>query len=339
MKKYKLIKEYPGSPKVGDIVKGYGTDSWSEFWEEVVEKDYEILSFKQDSGIADLWTKFHTNSWGRNVNGQCVTNPYTTEEILSNKLYAIHSVKRLSDGEVFTLGDKAKTVDTNGRHTIRQFRIKQKCFGKNFSGNYTYDGIDRIWIDWEENCGGNWLESTEKVIEKDYQILKSCPIEGTIYSVERLSDGEVFTLGDRIKVYQHGSMETITEIIINVNPLVKEGIWLRYNTGSCHMTHVIKQKQQIYLTLNGKDIFKGDIVWYVNKENFYHDYIKAYPEVKFNSDIRAYFLTEEEAKKYIIENKPALSIKEFWEITTMSGSNRVKSIVLKELAKKRLNLK
>ena len=211
MKKYKLIKEYPGSPKVGDIVKGYGRDSWSEYWEEVVEKDY--------------------------------------------------------------------------------------------------------------------------------QILKSCPIEGTIYSVERLSDGEVFTVGDKVKVYQHGSTKTITEIIINVNSLVIEGIWLRLDSGSCHMTHAIKVENPISLTHDGKDIFPEDIVWYVNKENFYHDYIKAYPEVKFNSDIRAYFLTEEEAKEYIIENKPALSIKEFWEITTMSGSNRVKSIVLKELAKKRLNLK
>jgi len=26
-----------------------------------------------------------------------------------------------------------------------------------------YDGIDAMWINWEENCGGNWLDSTEKV--------------------------------------------------------------------------------------------------------------------------------------------------------------------------------
>ena len=211
MKKYKLIKEYPGSPKVGDIVKGYGRDSWSEYWEEVVEKDY--------------------------------------------------------------------------------------------------------------------------------QILKSCPIEGTIYSVKRLSDGEVFTVGDKIKVYQHGSTNTIDKISEEKNSLFKNGIWFVYDSGGCSIDYAIKQTQPIYLTHDGKDIFPEDIVWYVNKENFYHDYIKAYPEVKFNSDIRAYFLTEEEAKEYIIENKPALSIKEFWEITTMSGSNRVKSIVLKELAKKRLNLK
>lgn len=201
-----------------------------------------------------------------------------------------------------------------------------------------------------------WEEVVE--VEKDYEILSYLKEGSTtctttkrrggiyheqywnIHSVKRLSDGEIFTLGDKIKVYQHGSIKTIDSIDLYGNTSsIKEGIWFTYDSGSCHMAHVIKQTRPIYLTHDGKDIFPEDIVWYVNKENFYHDYIKAYPEVKFNSDIRAYFLTEEEAKKYIIENKPALSIKEFWEITTMSGSNRVKSIVLKELAKKRLNLK
>ena len=190
MKKYKLIKEYPGSPKVGDIVKGYGRDSWSEYWEEVVEKDY--------------------------------------------------------------------------------------------------------------------------------QILKSCPIEGTIYSVKRLSDGEVFTVGDKIKVYQHGSTNTIDKISEEKNSLFKNGIWFVYDSGGCSIDYAIKQTQPIYLTHDGKDIFPEDIVWYVNKENFYHDYIKAYPEVKFNSDIRAYFLTEEEAKDYIERNKPRLSIEDCFKILQKS---------------------
>ena len=247
----------------------------------------------------------------------------------------------------------------------------------------------------------NSPEYWEEVIEKDYQILKSCPIEGTIYSVERLSDGEIFTLGDRIKVYQHGSIKTIDSIDLYGNTSsMREGIWFRYNTGSCHMTHIIKQKPQpIYLTHDGKDIFPEDTVWYVNKENFYHDYIKAYPEVKFNSEIRAYFLTQEEAENYIERNKVlfitedgvgvkrgdmihgiykttktisntvvgfnngvcdpfeavfstraaaenyvvqkshSLSIEDFWEFVCWGGSNIAKSKRLKRLVKERLNLK
>lgn len=52
MKKYKLIKKYPGSPKLGFIIEnGYYCDQlyinpkdYPNNWQEVVEKDYEILS-------------------------------------------------------------------------------------------------------------------------------------------------------------------------------------------------------------------------------------------------------------------------------------------------------
>jgi len=326
MKKYKLLKEYPGSPELGTIVKELyyvykglkHSPMYDEYWEEVVEKDYEILRYYS----------IENPSIGR-----------TTCNSKLNDTYNIYSVKRLSDGEVFTIGDKAKTVDINGRHTITQFRIKQKCFGKNFSGNYTYDGIDRIWIDWEENCGGNWLESTEKIVEKDYQILKSCPIEGTIYSVERLSDGEVFTVGDKVKVYQHGSTKTITEIIINVNSLVIEGIWLRLDSGSCHMTHAIKVENPIYLTHDGKDIFEGDKVWYINKDGLRYGVFYTLPGTKFYSDINVYFITRAAAENYLVQKSHSLSIEDFWEFVCWGGSNIAKSKRLKRLVRERLNLK
>ena len=84
MRKFKLIKEYPGSDHEGIIVllktpnglyEGYQYNYYSkhvetnpEYWEEVVEKDYEVLISK-----------------------------IVPQEILS--------VKRLSDGEIFTVGD------------------------------------------------------------------------------------------------------------------------------------------------------------------------------------------------------------------------------------------
>jgi len=201
--------------------------------------------------------------------------------------------------------------------------LEAKHIYKGFRFNYD--------VRYVENSPEYW----EEVVEKDYQILKTCPIEGTIYSVKRLSDGEVFTVGDKITGYHKDSRSIQTIRIYDYTRRIR----LEQSGGYTDLMHASKVKNLIYLTLNEQDIFEGDTVWYVNKENFYHDYIKAYPEVKFNSEIRAYFLTEEEAKKYIIENKPALSIKEFWEITTMSGSNRVKSLVLEQLVRKRLNLK
>jgi len=200
-------------------------------------------------------------------------------------------------------------------------------------------------------------EYWEEVIEKDYEIISYSRKGSTactttkrrgrenhdeywkIYSVKRLSDGEIFTVGDRAKVYEYGSIKTITEIVINdTKSILTEGIWLRYDSGSSHMIHAIKVENPIFLTHDGKNIFAGDKLWWVNKKTFCSDYFVPTPSVTFFSDLNAYFLTREEAEDYIIENKPALSIKEFWEITCMSTSNFNKNTYMKDLVKERLGL-
>ena len=134
MKKYKLIRKYPGSPELGTEIEKRtvysekwmfkkdcnlfpvtsGTpDDYPEFWEEVVEKDYEILSYyaKNISGKGDycvdyeyIWyeTSKGNGKWSRKGH---ITIPYTTDEINNHNGYGIHSVKRLSDEEIFTVGD------------------------------------------------------------------------------------------------------------------------------------------------------------------------------------------------------------------------------------------
>lgn len=108
-KKYKLIKLYPGSPELGTI-RNWNSNSWSdnndftenkmfqpshypEFWELVVEKDYEIL----DTNIDD------------------------------NLKQTIHSIKRKSDSEIFTIGDKIQYYNITGEkshtHVISDITI------------------------------------------------------------------------------------------------------------------------------------------------------------------------------------------------------------------------
>lgn len=219
MKKYKLIKEYPGSPKVGTIFE-YWTDGiseqvynksitpsfislktvkkYSEFWEEVIEKDYEILSFKQNSGITDLWTNFglEPNCWCRNVNNFPVTKGYTLEQILNNSLYYIHSVKRLSDGEIFTIGDKYEVMNPiKETRTIASFHLSDNTlvihpeeFGYSLLNDISFlkkplftteDGVDifenkdgeiKYWTLYNENsqCKANiWKISDAPIIVKN----------------------------------------------------------------------------------------------------------------------------------------------------------------------------
>ena len=301
MKKYRLIKEYPGSDHEGIIVSlktpnglyegyqyNYSTkhvENNPEYWEEVIEKDYEIISYVAKDNPNNITIKRR--------------GAYLHEEY-----WKIHSVKRLSDGEVFTVGDKITGYHEDAR-SIQTIRI---C---------TYTG--------------------------------------------------------RIRLEQSG--------------------------GYTDLMNATKVKQPIFLTHDGKDIFEGDTVWYVNKENLYYDYIIAFPEVKFNSERRAYFLTREEAEDYIKRNKVlfttedgvgikkgdmihgvyrttntisntvvgsnngvrdpfiavfstraaaenylvqksySLSIEDFWEFDSWGGSTIAKSKRLKRLVKERLGLK
>lgn len=134
MAKYKLIKIYPKSPPLGTIVEvgndGYLTyrmrndynqemtsihksvlTEYSEFWEEVVEKDYKILSLS----LAGPYN--HRISNVSNDSDKYICG------LLACKGNYIHSVKRLSDGEIFTVGDKIESYNTT--KTIKRIELPE----------------------------------------------------------------------------------------------------------------------------------------------------------------------------------------------------------------------
>ena len=129
MKKYELVAEYPGSPKLGSIIQDTNPnngakDSWfsedwgkqgklafklginlqpekyPEFWKEIEEKNYEILTMKgsmeEGGNLYKVNDDGTVNPWG---------NPMKSVEGALNSGYTIHSIKRTSDGEIFTIGD------------------------------------------------------------------------------------------------------------------------------------------------------------------------------------------------------------------------------------------
>lgn len=382
MKKYKLIKQYPGSEPVGTVVEledmfnpAYFTDN-PDYYEEVIEKDFEILIERPSVSIG------------------------------SNKIQ-ITSIKRLSDGEVFSLGDDfiANISSRDVIRTIQSLRVEGSILSiKHENGELT-------------NTKGSGIFHTIKKVQKpEYEILSYAAKDNPemitlkrrggeihdeywkIHSVKRLSDGEVFTVGDLVKVREQGSKKVIEKFeIVNDKSPIRNGVWIEYPCGGSHLRGVAKVQQPVYLTHDGKDIFPKDTVWYVNKENLYYDYIVAYPEVKFNSEIRAYFLTRQEAEEYVEKNKvlfttedgvgikkgdkyyfvdtdlsislsnasagcgsyderkyfstyktaeyyvivnaKVLSIEEFWKFVSKPGSNVIKQKALKRLVKERLNLK
>ena len=141
--KYKLIKTYPGSLEIDTIIdlekiqcnkiQGFfkNHDYWNvnvndiknnpEYWEEVAEKDYEILSFISSVPFKNGHIVHHKqNNFDRRI-----------ETYLKDPEWRIYSVKRLSDYEVFTVGDFVKEIITGQCKgwEIKEFSLKDnRCF-------------------------------------------------------------------------------------------------------------------------------------------------------------------------------------------------------------------
>jgi hypothetical protein len=108
-----------------------GVEPSSEFWELVPQKEFEIMSFiaNKDIGIIEKGNilkrlnqvKFTGYSGGLPVE--------TFEEnLLRNGAWSIHSIKRLSDGEVFTIGDKVNHPGYAKGWTIESFNPQGSYF-------------------------------------------------------------------------------------------------------------------------------------------------------------------------------------------------------------------
>lgn len=136
---YKLIKIYPGSPELGFILKpcleqdddleeyylpnDEAVEPWKypEFWEKVVKKDYKILSFGFRGGLDrilrdDKYYLIQPNYTDYGFSLETMLN------LIGSTNYYIKSIKRLSDGEIFTIGDTFQN-DFNNASKIKSIKI------------------------------------------------------------------------------------------------------------------------------------------------------------------------------------------------------------------------
>lgn len=269
--KYKLICEYPGSPKYGFIQNTNnngtfvfnGNDlnplDYPEYWEKVEEKDYEILSFICNQNFNSLIkndiiskTKVIGNNYifeGKSQDGKKITTNSSAEELLEYKQWSIYSVKRLSDGEIFTIGD-----------------------------NTTVGIINKISL---QNNNIKW------------------PV--AIY-------------GDKSSAALN--FEDQREI----------------NKGNLLLQHI---KTPLFITEDGIDIFSlhNDVFWYLKKSTFYLYEKKKYQgnHFKYEPDIELYFSAKEKAEEYILFNKPCLSLNDISDYLKTTYRNSFKKLVKEKL--------
>jgi len=205
---------------------------------------------------------------------------------------------------------------------------------KNYPGcSWTLNSIcsnDFIWDNGKKVYLKNYPEFWEEVIEKDYEILSLLLKKGDkyrvtkvdlsnsksfieallncynnrIYSIKRLSDDKIFTVGDIIRhnnnvAYPIGELTKIT-IVSDTLFFESNHNHHGFNTNMCFISKI---QQPLLITENGIQIFKGDECWAIDKTDLDHlgkvDFRNNHPY-----DYALYFSNEKKAQQYIKENKP-----------------------------------
>lgn len=218
-------------------------------------------------------------------------------------------------------------------------------------GQYVSEGV----IIFEKEIIENYPEFWKKVEELEYEILTVIGKLGNIthkenysfpecfqtlvdtkesfniHSVKRLSDSEVFTIGDVLEFKSFGKHKLTIDKFEIRNPT----IMFMGNDSATTICGAKKLKTPLFTTIDGVEILKGDTFFVVNTQ--YNRY-KIQETVgghfsKDNPNLKR-FKQKKNAKTYILYNKPCLNFNDI--IKDVLDPNSLKAI--KETIKNKLQL-
>lgn len=165
--------------------------------------------------------------------------------------------------------------------------------------------------------------------EEGWRTLNHILTEATdckIHSVKRLSDGEIFTIGDKCNLYNgNGHRNPIIKIELTKNGTSghleeyrnRETIKITLGTGYTSLDpwgpfefdKIVKSKIPLFTTEDGVDIFDGDTAYAVGLRDIEKDNIYSVNKKYSISDgYYKWFSTPEKAKEYTFINKSCLSL-------------------------------
>ena len=175
----------------------------SNDWQEIVEKDYEVLSFIADTGLI----RFRATDNLFQAEGDVRRKNTTEEYLLLEKNWIIHSVKRLSDGEVFTVGDLCKVKNTTTKDNIISFAVNPKGLSAH-SRNFTQyiNNIEKVKQALFTTEDGVDIFKGDNITSVNLDSLK-------IYATTHINTGESLNYGN----YKHFSTKEAAEEYILLN--------------------------------------------------------------------------------------------------------------------------
>ena len=291
MKTYKLIKEYPGSPSLGTIVEALpnvscysihcNIEKFPAYWEEIKEKEYEILTLiangKHPSRIKGYISTFN------NKNNYDFYKHY----------WDINSIIRLSDREIFTVGDNVEHKDDNDKGVITKIKILEN------------PPFDTIVIEYKG----------------EYKGVKAFIFSNSI-GVLKHSKPPLFISEDNVPIYEGDEYWwlhlPLTGNIYSGNAgCVQANDTLRFSTKKAAEDYIAKNKV-LFVTEDGVNAYSTSEIWCVNIDSWrlngtadLKNNMAQHPNVPHYR----YLSTKEKAQEYIDKNKPMYSknqIKDAW---------------------------
>jgi len=341
---YKLIKNYKDCPEIGSIESYDGgttsTPIWrgtnyyeshSEYWQRVEEKEYEVIKYVIKSGDK---TGLIT---------------YSLEQIgWFGCDYDIYSIKRISDNEIFTVGEEVSVMNAFGA------TIKIK--------NFVEENNGKLWVEHDdENSGGvTYLKNIKKVVKAKYPIINSftdkespyyeyshknnlygydycfcvrlesmlhmdrCVDSGDFYISEVvISETETLKIGDKIEYIIPELKELIPSFIIDNFFLREDGMVLCRSRNCDNVADVMTVRKIIvepkvsFVTEDGVTVFEDDMIyflyfcchkWQINSYSKFKDRMEY-----INDPVCKIFSSKYAAELFCLKEKMLSSFKEYNE--------------------------
>lgn len=133
-----------------------------------------------------------------------------------------------------------------------------------------------------------------------------------IHSVKRLSDNTIWTIGDKVywvDVFEYSHTIDKFEVDYKGYMRVTGSVPVPFDFPFTQIEK-FKERNPLFTTEDGKEIFKGDAYWCV----FSNFDIRTYIAVNHNLNGRWIFSNEEKAIEFVFNNKPTLSLNDLLSV-------------------------
>lgn len=240
---------------------------------KVIEKEYEILSFsKPDDKILKIKGEDGLFHW-------CYTSLKDTEKSLIERKFNIHSVKRMSDGVIFSVGDRVdERLSDKKNMIIKSFKIH----------------FNKLCIYGEKGCLNTQL--LLEFLDKHTPLLKTV-------------DGVDIFEGD--KVWYYDSMYRIWDSKADTKIHNKRNTAFTYFSTKEAAKNYSKERKPFFITEDNVEIKENQTVFCLFARDNYRSihplkFYKSYLELLDLKKAYKFFSTEEAAEKFHKENKHLL---------------------------------